>query len=45
MKVRKILFIVEILCFYVALINFVLKTCNLKKKRKKTRLNMEVSKL
>lgn len=35
MKVRKILFIVEILCFYVALINFVLKTCNLKKKKEK----------
>lgn len=47
MKVRKILFIVEILCFYVALINFVLKTCNLKKKKKekKKRLNMEVRKI
>lgn len=45
MKVRKILFILEILCFYVALINFVLKTCNLKKKGKKKRLNMEVRKI
>lgn len=45
MKVKKILFIVEILCFYVALINFVLKISNLKKEKEKKRLSMEVRKI